>query len=71
MPTKMITRDEAIRRCIRANPNLSFGMFAYHGYDCETVFKCTKCKTRFYQRIESVWRGERTKCRCGTCDRSE
>lgn len=67
MPRKVLTRDQAIERCRTANPLLEFGMFHYEGYDSETIFKCSACKTRFRQRIENVWRGSKSPCGCVAC----
>ncbi len=64
MPAKPLSREEAIRRCKAANPNLDFGMFHYTGHDCETIFKCTVCGERFRQDVEAIWRGYRPKCSC-------
>ncbi len=63
-----LTREEAISRCEKAQPNrYVYNMFTYNNYDQETVFKCSSCGHRFLATPESIWRKHVTKCKNPSC----
>lgn len=68
--TNYLTRDEAIARCEKAQPNrFLYGMFAYSAFDQETVFKCRLCGYRFLATPEAIWRKYQSKCPKSSCEK--
>lgn len=66
-----LTREQAIERCEKAQPDrFLYNMFSYRNWDSETIFKCKSCGHRFLATPEAIWRKYRSKCPIKTCDRS-
>jgi len=66
--TNYLTREEAIARCEKAQPDrYEYNMFSYQAWDQETIFKCKSCGHRFLATPESIWRKYKTKCQNPSC----